>query len=136
MAPRRSPAGVAALGSMPATPVDTTAPITETAWQDWIAELARLHGWRAAHFRPARTMHGWRTAVGYDGAGWPDLVLVHPQRRLILYREVKTDRGRRRPEQERWAAWLGDAGADYAIWQPRHRPEVVELLTDGKARAL
>jgi hypothetical protein len=28
-----------------------------------VIELAKLRGWRTAHFRPARTAHGWRTAV-------------------------------------------------------------------------
>ncbi|GIV03679.1 MAG: hypothetical protein KatS3mg015_2509 [Fimbriimonadales bacterium] len=81
---------------------------------DAIIETARLLGWRVAHFRPARTSRGWRTPVAGDGAGFPDLVLVGHGR--ILYREIKTERGRLRPEQTAWIAALREAGADAGVW--------------------
>jgi hypothetical protein len=28
-----------------------------------VTELAELYGWQWVHFRPARTVHGWRTPV-------------------------------------------------------------------------
>jgi hypothetical protein len=46
----------------------------EQSFQSVVIEVARLTGWRVAHFRAARTAHGWRTPVTADGAGWPDLV--------------------------------------------------------------
>jgi hypothetical protein len=48
------------------------------------------YGWRAAHFRPARTAKGWRTPVAADGAGFPDLVLV--RRTRIVAAELKSGR--------------------------------------------
>ena len=108
-----------------------TQPITEAAWMDWVVELAHWHGWVVAHFRPARTAHGWRTAVGYDGKGWPDCQFVHPTRHLVLYREIKTDSGRLDTDQQRWGDWLTQAGADWAVWRPRDRDSVVATLTDG-----
>lgn len=43
----------------------------ERQWQAQVIELARILGWRVAHFRPALTKHGWRTPVQADGAGFP-----------------------------------------------------------------
>jgi hypothetical protein len=50
--------------------------ITEAEFLAQVLQLAKLCGWLTAHFRPAKTAHGWRTAVQGDGAGWPDLVLL------------------------------------------------------------
>lgn len=65
----------------------TAAPLTtEAMFQIEIIELARILGWRVAHFRPAQTRHGWRTPVAADGKGFPDLVLV---RERVIYAELK-----------------------------------------------
>ena len=80
-----------------------------------IVASARLLGWRVAHFRPAWTQRGWRTAGSYDAQGWPDLVLV---RERVVFAEVKTDRGRLRPEQEGWLGSLRHAGAEVYVWRP------------------
>src|SRR5215217_4018452 len=48
---------------------------TEAECQATIIEAARVLGYRVAHFRAARTMHGWRTPLQGD-AGWPDLVIA------------------------------------------------------------
>ena len=89
--------------------------VSERELQDWIVASARLLGWRVAHFRPAWTQRGWRTAGSYDAQGWPDLVLV---RERVVFAEVKTDRGRLRPEQEGWLGSLRHAGAEVYVWRP------------------
>lgn len=72
--------------------------------------LARA-GWKACHFRPARTAYGWRTAVqGHAGA--PDIIAVHPDRGVLLI-EAKSDRGALRPEQVEWRAWAEAASARF-----------------------
>jgi hypothetical protein len=47
--------------------------MTEADYMRAIIDLDCLLGYRVAHFRPAKTDHGWRTAVSANGAGWPDL---------------------------------------------------------------
>lgn len=92
--------------------------MTEAQHQRGIIELAQLTGWMVAHFRPAQTSKGWRTAVSGDGKGFPDLVLVHPHRG-ILYRELKTDTGKLTPEQRAWGQRIAEAGGDHDVWRPR-----------------
>ena len=108
--------------------------MTEAQFQSGVLELAKLSGWVVAHFRPAKTSRGWRTPVAADGAGWPDLVLVHPVRGKVLYRELKRDGGKLRPEQERWRDVLQAAGADWAQWTPADLDSIAETLTGRQVR--
>lgn len=111
------------------TAVSGSPTLGELEWMGSVVSLARPLGWRVAHFRPARTVHGWRTAGSYDAAGFPDLVLVHPERRLVLWRELKAEGEPLRPEQKLWRDWLTDAGADWGVWTPRDLPEVAHIIT-------
>lgn len=90
--------------------------VTEQQWSDKVVDLAHIYGWKCAHFRPCRTQHGWRTAVQYDGKGWPDLFLCNHNQ--MLFRELKAEGEKLTPEQQNWRDWLLDAGADWRIWEP------------------
>jgi len=81
-----------------------------------VLDLAGLLGVRAAHFRPAKTADGWRTAVSGDGKGFPDLVLVG--RGGVLFRELKSARGVVAAEQEAWLTALAEAGQSADVWRP------------------
>jgi len=98
--------------------VSTTAvTMSEQELLDSVVELAHLFGWRVAHFRPARTAHGWRTPVAADGAGWPDLTLVRGDR--LIFAELKSRRGRLSDEQQAWLDVLGAVG-EVHVWRPEH----------------
>lgn len=102
---------------------------SEAEFQRAVIELAQMTSWLCAHFRPARTADGgWRTAVAADGAGFPDLLLVHRQRGT-LFRELKSESGTLTPEQKLWLDTLTDAGADAAVWRPSDWPDVEATLT-------
>ncbi len=79
-----------------------------------VIEMAHTYGWLVAHFRPARTEKGWRTAVQGD-KGFPDLCLARYGKVLIV--ELKAEKGKTTPEQ---ANWLYEVGADHGgyIWKP------------------
>lgn len=63
--------------------------------------LADQLGWYHVGWRPAQTAHGWRTpGTGPLAAGWPDLVLMHPGSRRLLFVELKGDGGKLDPAQE------------------------------------
>lgn len=95
--------------------------ISEAELQAAVIEGAHAFGYLVAHFRPARTEHGYRTPVQADGKGWPDLVLVGRGR--VLFRELKAVGGRASKAQLMWGVSLRAAGADYGVWTP------VEWLT-------
>jgi hypothetical protein len=90
--------------------------VTEDDLLGAVLDLCRLKHLHTAHFRPARTAGGWRTAVSGDGKGFPDLVIVGP--RGVLFRELKAERGRTSPQQAEWTFWLRQAGADMGYWDP------------------
>ena len=69
------------------------------------------------------------TPVAADGAGFPDLVLVHPRRQLLAFAELKSDRGRVRPEQEAWLADLREAGVVAFLWRPSDWAAIQAFLT-------
>jgi hypothetical protein len=96
-----------------------SAAVPERDFQNAVLEAAHVFGWKCAHFRPARTAHGWRTAVAADGAGFPDLVLIHPGRREIIARELKTtSRAKLSAEQQAWLDGLERCGVDSGVWCP------------------
>lgn len=110
--------------------------ISEKDFQRKILELAKTFGWKVAHFRAAQNARGiWMTPVGADGAGWPDLILVHPMRNIIVARELKKQKGRVDPDQERWGAWLTAVGVDWKIWRPSDWDEIVGFLGGGRVTA-
>lgn len=103
-------------------------PQSEASFTRQVIQLAKLKGWRVAHFRPAMTKKGWRTAVQGDGAGFFDLVLVRPPR--IIFSELKSDVGRLSPAQEEWWEAI-DACRNWVelhVWRPSSWDEIVRVL--------
>jgi VRR-NUC domain len=98
----------------------------ERDFQTAVVDAARLGGWRVAHFRAARTRHGWRTPVAADGAGFPDLVLVRGAQ--LVAAELKSARGKVTREQAEWLDALDGAGVAVYVWRPADWDEVVEVL--------
>ena len=56
--------------------------------------------------------------------GFPDLVIAGPGG--VLFRELKTEKGRLTVHQERWGNILAASGADIGVWRPSD-------LTTGRA---
>jgi hypothetical protein len=90
---------------------------TEAQFQDAVANLAKLLGWRRAHFRSGLAAKGYRTPVQYDGAGYPDLTLVRPPR--VVFAEMKSQTGRLSETQREWLADLAACpGIESYVWRP------------------
>ncbi len=71
----------------------TALPLTlsEAEFQRTVIDYALLRSWRVVHYRPARTLHGYRTALtGHPGA--PDLLLARDG--CVLCVELKRHTGR------------------------------------------
>jgi hypothetical protein len=102
-------------------------PETEEGFAGWVIDRAHLSGWTVAHFRAARTVHGWRTPVAADGAGFFDLTLIRPPR--VIFAELKTDRGTLEVDQARWHALARDCpGVETHLWRPKHRDLITAVL--------
>lgn len=87
--------------------------LSEEAFQRRILEYCQLRGFKVFHDNDARR----------NERGWPDLVIGGPNG--VLIRELKTDTGRIRPDQEEWLALLQAAGYDAAVWRPRDWERIV-----------
>lgn len=51
--------------------------------------------------------------------GFPDLVLVNPNAKRVLFRELKSAKGRISPDQKLWGEGLLQAGFDFDFWYPK-----------------
>ncbi len=101
------------------------AEILEADWQRTVLDLAKVMGWRIAHFRPAMTTRGWRTPVAADGAGFPDLYLV---RERGLFLELKREKGKLSEDQIVWIRALLNAQVEVYVCRPRHLEQLAEVL--------
>jgi hypothetical protein len=99
--------------------------VTETEFSTFVIDTAHLFGWKVAHFRPARTKHGWVTPVAADGKGYPDLTMV---RERVIFAELKVGRNKLSEEQASWVAALASAGAEIKVWRPEDEDLIVETL--------
>ena len=100
--------------------------ISEEDFKALVIDLAHVHSWRVAHFRPAMTKQGWRTAVQGDGAGFPDLVLVRGNR--LLFAELKSVKGKVSPDQKTWLQGLREACSEVYLWRPSDYDEIERVL--------
>ncbi len=100
----------------------------EESFQSAVIDLAHLYGWIVAHFRRARTKHGWTTAVAADGKGFPDLLLCHAERSVFLIRELKVPPNHLTPEQAEWIRVLCAVGINAKVWVPDDWPEIEQTL--------
>ena len=101
--------------------MSTKAKLTEAEFLAQVLQLAKLRGWRTAHFRPARTASGWRTPVQGDGKGFPDLLMIRGARLVVA--ELKRDRkAKLTTEQAEWFwAWERmplSSGVRVCVWTP------------------
>jgi len=100
-------------------------PMLEKDWQGRVVDLARLMGWRIAHFRPAQTAKGWRTSMT-GSPGWPDLVLLRPPRLILAELKVASPV---RPDQQEWLDQLGQVpGVECFVWRPDDWDGVIDIL--------
>ena len=104
---------------------------SEREFESAVIDLARIAGWRVAHFRPALTKKGWRTPVSADGAGWPDLTLCRPPEFLIV--ELKAERGKLSEAQKQWLRAIDQCGIEWHIWRPSDWPIIEARLTKPRS---
>lgn len=88
--------------------------------QDMMEQAAGYLGWRCFHDRDSRR----------NNPGFPDLVCVRNGKLLVL--ELKTEKGRVRPEQVEWITDLAQVpGVVARIVRPSDLDEVLAMLKEG-----
>lgn len=81
--------------------------MSETELQNAILQLATLCGFLAFHDNDSRR----------NTRGFPDLVLVHQETGRTIFAELKSDKGKARPEQRVWMGALARRNEAY-VWRP------------------
>lgn len=88
----------------------------------------------------AAGLSGWLTYHTYDSRrsvpGFPDLVLVHPGRTIILFAELKSEKGKLTADQILWLTSLARATPDVYVWRPEHYDAALAWIVDGQRSAL
>jgi hypothetical protein len=107
-------------------------PISEKDFQKSVIDLARVLGYKAAHFRGVRVQRKdgsvyYQTPVQADGAGFPDLVLTHKEKKRTLFIELKSEKGIVSPEQ---LAWLETLAANEGVEVYTLRPSEYEYIEE------
>jgi hypothetical protein len=106
---------------------DKIPPMSEKDFERQVIQLAKLLGWRVAHFRPAMNRRGkWQTPVAADGAGFPDLVLVRDR---LIFIELKREGGKLSKAQVEWQVALRWAGCEEYTFYPSGWKAIEEVLT-------
>jgi len=105
---------------------------SEGDFQSAVMTLADLYGWWVMHVTTSQK--GQKHLTSTSLSGWPDLVLWKPGVG-VLYRELKTNRGRLSGAQQTVLGSLTEAGQDCAVWRPRDWALIEQTLT-GKLRPL
>lgn len=80
----------------------------EDQLQRHVLLLAKALGWISYHTHDSRR----------SDPGFPDLALAHPVQRRVMFRELKTQRGKYRPMQREWLEMMNQAGLDAGTWRP------------------
>lgn len=100
--------------------------LSEKEFTAQVLQLAKLCGWKSAHFRPAQTVRGWRTPVQGEGVGFPDLILIRGAACLAV--ELKADDGKLASEQAAWLLAFSRAGVPAVVWRPRNWDHILKVL--------
>ena len=90
--------------------------INEKLFQSRVVQAAKIYGWLCYHTYDSRRSE----------PGFPDLVLIRDK--VVMFRELKTDKGRLTAAQKSWGDNLTEAGSDYAVWRPKDMDEIVKEL--------
>jgi hypothetical protein len=96
----------------------------ESELQSVVIDLLNAFNWRFTHFRPAMRQSGrWSTPIS-GHAGYPDITAT--KNGAILFIELKSEKGRIRPDQHEW---LNDLSINPHIEAYVLRPGDIDALT-------
>ncbi len=94
---------------------------TEAEFQSAVFKLARGAGFLCYHTRDSRKSE----------AGFPDCVMVHPWRKLVIVAELKVGTNKCTPAQVAWLEAFRAVGLTAVEWRPEQWNEIVATISDG-----
>ena len=103
---------------------------SEAEFQKAVITLAKLHRWKVMHTQPAQIRPGRWITPNTGDQGFPDLVMVHPNRGCI-YVELKAPKGVVSNAQWDWINTLEDAGCEVHVWRPKDLDKISQRLAWG-----
>ena len=107
------------IGSIGMSESDGLSAISEADFQATVTEIAVLNGWTVFCTRDSRR----------SPEGEPDLRMVHPVWKRMIWAELKTEDGIWTPKQQEIARLLGRAKQEWYLWRPSHMPEIERVLS-------
>lgn len=93
--------------------------ITEGDFLATVREMAELYGWTV--------FHTWNSR--HSPAGEPDLRMVHPGWKRMIWAELKTETGELTQKQVDILLILASAQQEYYLWRPRHMDWIEQVLS-------
>jgi hypothetical protein len=99
--------------------------ISEEDFQKAVCGFAVASGYLVHYQRRSGFIGKDGTWKGSGPAGFPDVVLAKANRNPIFI-ELKTERGRMRPDQVAWMETLG--GVYHRFWRPRDARAIIDEL--------
>jgi hypothetical protein len=109
--------------------------MAEDPFEDILLMQGRMLGWRGHAERRSRSASGRHATAIKGDQGWPDVVLAHPWRGLVIV-ELKSHTGSFGPGQPEWLSLLAHySSADVlvAAWRPADWPFIQVCLRHGVA---
>ena len=92
--------------------------VTERDLREQVRDICKLFGWR---------MYFSWTSI-HSPRGFPDLVLVNPEKQRLIFAELKSAKGELSEHQVEWIEALRQAGQVVFVWKPHQIEEIVEIL--------
>jgi len=104
--------------------------MSESDFKDILISVAKRYGWLVHHDLPAQNSRGrWATHVQGD-AGFPDLLLIHPNSGKLFAIELKSEKGKLTPGQKRWLLAFEKSGIYNAVLKPSDMEYALYLFTN------
>ena len=95
------------------------AQVKEKDFQRDVVTAAKMLGWTV--FSTFRSDHSPK--------GEPDLRMVHPQKRRIIWAELKSEDGKLTPDQELAIGVICGAGGEVYVWRPSDMDFIIGVLS-------
>lgn len=98
--------------------------VTEAQLREQIRDLCKVLGWKF--------YYTW-TSI-HSPRGFPDLVLAHPDKKRIIFAELKSEKGVLTEYQEQWLDTLRQCNQEVYLWRPKDIEDIAEILMQSVMR--